>query len=134
MVKSILITKYLRKFLLDNKELQKVIRPTSIYPIIANQNTPFPYIVMQRTGIISKYSKGGFCEDSLEIEIITVSNDYSQSIEIAQLIRETLDGKRYRSEEIWFDDIQLQSATEEFVDNAYIQRLSFSMNIRDTEE
>lgn len=134
MVKSILITKYLRKFLLDNQELQKVIRPTNIYPIIANQNTPFPYIVMQRTGIISKYSKGGFCEDSLEIEIITVSNDYSQSIEIAQLIRETLDGKRYRSEEIWFDDIQLQSATEEFVDNAYIQRLSFSMNIRDTEE
>jgi len=46
MVKSILITKYLRKFLLDNQELQKVIRPTNIYPIIANQNTPFPYIVM----------------------------------------------------------------------------------------
>lgn len=130
MTQSILLTKYIRKFLLDNKELMKVVKPTSIFPIVANANTKYPYIVMQRTGIRASYSKAGITEDNVTLEIITISNDYSQSIDIAQLIRETIDGKRYRSDEIEIDDIEVESITEEFVDNAYLQRLVFSMKIR----
>lgn len=134
MIQSIKLTKYIRKFLLDNQELQKVVRPTNIFPIVANANTPFPYIVIQRTGIHCNYSKAGLIDDNATMEIIAVSNDYSQSIDIAQLIRETLDAKRFRAPEIYIDNIEIESITEEFVDNAYIQRLSFSMSIRDTEE
>lgn len=130
MTQSILLTKYIRKFLLDNKELMKVVKPTSIFPIVANANTKYPYIVMQRTGIRASYSKAGITEDNVTLEIIAISNDYSQSIDIAQLIRETIDGKRYRSNEIEIDDIEVESITEEFVDNAYLQRLVFSMKIR----
>ena len=130
MTQSILLTKYIRKFLLDNKELMKVVKPTSIFPIVANANTKYPYIVMQRTGIRASYSKAGITEDNVTLEIIAISNDYSQSIDIAQLIRETIDGKRYRSDEIEIDDIDVESITEEFVDNAYLQRLVFSMKIR----
>ena len=130
MTQSILLTKCIRKFLLDNKELMKVVKPTSIFPIVANANTKYPYIVMQRTGIRASYSKAGITEDNVTLEIITISNDYSQSIDIAQLIRETIDGKRYRSDEIEIDDIEVESITEEFVDNAYLQRLVFSMKIR----
>lgn len=130
MTQSILLTKYIRKFLLDNKELMKVVKPTSIFPIVANANTKYPYIVMQRTGIRASYSKAGITEDNVTLEIIAISNDYSQSIDIAQLIRETIDGKRYRSDEIEINDIEVESITEEFVDNAYLQRLVFSMKIR----
>lgn len=130
MTQSILLTKYIRKFILDNKELMKVVKPTSIFPIVANANTKYPYIVMQRTGIRASYSKAGITEDNVTLEIIAISNDYSQSIDIAQLIRETIDGKRYRSDEIEIDDIEVESITEEFVDNAYLQRLVFSMKIR----
>ena len=130
MTQSILLTKYIRKFLLDNKELMKVVKPTSIFPIVANANTKYPYIVMQRTGIRARYSKAGITEDNVTLEIIAISNDYSQSIDIAQLIRETIDGKRYMSDEIEIDDIEVESITEEFVDNAYLQRLIFSMKIR----
>ena len=77
MIKSILITKYIRNFLLNNKELQKNVRPTSIFPLIANANTNLPYIVMQRTGIRANYSKAGLIDDNVTIEIICVSNDYS---------------------------------------------------------
>lgn len=127
---AIKLTKYIRKFLLDNKELMKVVKPTSIFPIVANANTKYPYIVMQRTGIRASYSKTGHTEDNVTLEIIAISNDYSQSIDIAQLIRETIDGKRYRGDEIEIDDIEVESITEEFVDNAYLQRLVFSMKIR----
>lgn len=34
------------------------------------------------------------------------------------------------SDEIEIDDIEIESITEEFVDNAYLQRLVFSMKIR----
>ena len=130
MTQAIKLTKYIRKFLLDNKELMKLVSPTSIFPIVAQANTKYPYIVMQRTGIRASYSKAGITEDNVTLEIIAISNDYSQSIDIAQLIRETIDGKRYRSDEIEIDDIEVESITEEFVDNAYLQRLVFSMKIR----
>ena len=133
MIKSILLTKYIRKFLIDNTELQKLVKPTSIFPLIANQNTSFPYIVIQRTGIHCNYSKAGLIDDNATVEIIAVSNDYSQSIDIAELIRETMDAKRFRSDEIWIDDIHIETIQEEFIENAYLQRLTFSMTIRDTE-
>lgn len=133
MIKSILLTKYIRRFLLDNKDLQKLVMPTSIFPIVAQANTKYPYIVMQRTGIRPSYTKGGLTGDSATIEVIAVSNDYSNSIDIAQEIRKTLDAKRYRSEEIWIDNIEIESITEEYVEGAYLQRLVFNMVICDTE-
>lgn len=133
MIQSIRITKYIRNFLLNNKELQKNVRPTSIFPLIANANTNFPYIVMQRTGIRANYSKAGLIDDNVTIEIICVSNDYSQSIDIAQEVRNTLDAKRFRDDDILIDNIEIESITEEWAENAYLQRLVFNMNIRDTE-
>lgn len=88
---------------------------------------------MQRTGIRPSYTKGGLTGDSATIEVIAVSNDYSNSIDIAQEIRKTLDAKRYRSEEIWIDNIEIESITEEYVEGAYLQRLVFNMVICDTE-
>ena len=134
MIQSIKIIKYIRNFLLNNKELQKNVRPTSIFPLIANANTNFPYIVMQRTGIRANYSKAGLIDDNVTIEIICVSNDYSQSIDIAQEVRNTLDAKRFRDEDVFIDNIEIESITEEWAENAYLQRLVFNMNIRDTEE
>lgn len=134
MIQSIKLTKYIRKFLLNNSDLQKLVKPTAIFPIVAQANTKFPYIVMQRTGINAKYSKAGLIEDNATIEIIAVSNDYSNSIDIAQEIRKTLDAKRFRDEEIWIDNIEIESITEEYTENAYLQRLIFNMSIRDTEE
>lgn len=88
---------------------------------------------MQRTGIRPSYTKGGLTGDSVTMEVIAVSNDYSNSIDIAQEIRKTLDAKRYRSEEIWIDNIEIESITEEYVDGAYLQRLVFNMVVCDTE-
>jgi hypothetical protein len=45
-----------------------------------------------------------------------------------------LDAKRFRDEEIFIDNIEIESITEEYVENAYLQRLVFNMSIRDTEE
>lgn len=127
---SIKLTKYIRKFFIDNEDLQKLVPPTSIFPIVANTNSKFPYIVMQRTGVRPSYSKGGIIEDSVTMEVIAVSNDYSNSIDIAQEIRKTLDGKRYRGDDILIDDIEIDGITEEFIDNAYLQRISFAMQVR----
>lgn len=44
-----------------------------------------------------------------------------------------MDAKRFRSDEIWIDDIHIETIQEEFIENAYLQRLTFSMTIRDTE-
>lgn len=58
MINTLKITKYIRKFLLDNEELKKIIG-TNIFPIVANANTKYPFITLQRTGVISEYQKDG---------------------------------------------------------------------------
>ena len=81
MIQSIKITKYIRKFLLNNKELQKNIRPTNIFPLIANANTNFPYIVMQRTGVRANYSKAGLIDDNVTIEMSNDGTGYVTAID-----------------------------------------------------
>jgi len=98
-----------------------------MFPILANQNTKFPFITYQRTAVFSSYQKDGLTEDKITLEIIAVSDDYTQSIEIASLIRDTLEMKRFHDSDITIYSMLLESVHEEFADNAYIQRLVFEI-------
>lgn len=83
---------------------------------------------MQKTGLIARYTKDFHEEDVITYEVITVSDDYSKSIDIATLIRDTLECKHYQSEEITIYSIKLESVQEEYAEGAYIQRLAFVIN------
>ena len=127
MINTLKINKYIRKFLIENKELVKIVKATQMFPILANQNTKFPFITYQRTAVFSSYQKDGLTEDKITLEIIAVSDDYTQSIEIASLIRDTLEMKRFHDSDITIYSMLLESVHEEFADNAYIQRLVFEI-------
>ena len=130
MVNTLKINKYIRQFLIENKVLTKIVPATQMFPILANQNTKFPFITYQRTAVFSDYQKDGLTQDRITLEIIAVSNDYTQSLEIASLIRDTLEMKRFQNEDITIYSILLESAHEEYAENAYIQRLVFDIKAR----
>ena len=62
--------------------------------------------------ISSSYTKDGWFEDSTPVDIICVSDDYGQTVEIAEAVRELLVG-----------------STEDQIENVFVQRLSFDVKV-----
>ena len=96
-----------------------------IYPIIVEKETSYPFIVYRRTTIIPDYTKDFHFKDSVLLDIICVSNDYSESIDIASIVRGLLEDKRFK--QLGIDSIKVESAEEDFIDDAYIQTISFNI-------
>lgn len=100
-----------------------------VYPLIAPLNTNFPYIVFQRTS--TPYStKDNVYQDSINIEIIAVSDNYDKSVELAELIRNKLEGKRNITiEDFRITSIKLIDSSESYSNDAYLQSLTFNFRI-----
>ena len=98
---------------------------SKIYPIIVEKETTYPFIVYKRSNIIPSYTKDFHFKDEVIIDIICVSDDYSESVDIASMVRDILEDKRFAD----IESIKLESADEDFIDDAYVQTLSFNLII-----
>lgn len=122
---SILAGKYIRSFMIENQELTSLIQPSNIFPLIANADTKFPFIVYSRNNLKPTYTKSFLTENNVEFTIIVVSDEYVQSLEIANAVRHSLEGYRYTDDYIKINPIHLDTVVEETLDDAYIQRMIF---------
>lgn len=111
--------------LLNGSSLLTDIVGSKIYPIIVEKETTYPFIVYKRSNIIPNYTKDFHFKDEVIIDVICVSNDYSESVDIASMVRDILEDKRFTG----IESIKLESADEDFIDDAYIQTLSFNLTI-----
>ena len=127
---SILVTKYIRKFIVENKEVSKLINTNNVFPLIANADTTFPFVVYGRASLVPTYTKDLLTENSITIYIYVVSDKYIESLEIANAIRHSIESHIYKDDEITIDAIKLESITEETSDDAYIQKMNFSFTCR----
>ena len=125
---SILAGKYLRRFLIENTELSSLIDTKKIYPLIANADTTFPFIVYSRTNLAPEYTKDLLSDNQVTFAVIVVSDKYTESLDIANAVRHALEGYRYKDEIIDIYPFKLDSITEETLEDAYIQRMSFSFS------
>lgn len=96
-----------------------------IFPVAVEKDTPYPFIVYRRTNIIPEYTKDLHLNDTVVVEVSCVSPDYSESIDMATITREALEDKRFKGQGI--GRIRLDSASEEYADNAFVQTITFSI-------
>ncbi len=127
---SILVSKYIRRFLVENEEVQGLIDVNKIFPLIANADTTFPFIVFQRSNLMPIYTKDILTENQITMVIIVVSNDYIQSLDLANAVRHALEGNIYRDNDIVISAMKMESITEETLEDAYIQRMVFTFNVQ----
>ena len=121
---SLKVGKVIFSLLNGNSDLTAFVN-NKIYPIIVEKETTFPFIVYKRNNIIPDYTKDFHFKDHVIIDIICVSDDYSGSIDIASIVRNTLEDKRIGD----IQSIKLESADEDYTDDAYVQTLSFNLTI-----
>lgn len=125
---TILAGKYIRQIMIDNQELMTLISANKIFPLLANPDTSFPFIVYSRTNLIPTYTKDLLTDNYVSFVVVVVSDNYVQSLNIANAVRHSLEGYRYQDNDIKIYPIKFDSITEETLEDAYIQRLSFSFN------
>lgn len=94
---------------------------TTLYPIVAPEEVKFPYLVYKRTDIQPIYAKNVICGDRARVEINIVSDKYSQTVSIAERVRELLE---YRKDN-FFKEVFLKSAEEGWNDFGYFQTITF---------
>lgn len=123
-MRSLEVGKEIYSILSKNKSLTDIVG-NKIYPIIVEKDTNYPFIVYKRSNVIPDYTKDYHFKDYVIVDIICVSNHYVESVEIASLVRESLEDKRIGD----INSIRLEGADEDFIDDAYIQTLSFNLTI-----
>ncbi|WP_187373970.1 DUF3168 domain-containing protein [Bacteroides neonati] len=124
---SLQIGKAIYELLSGNTDIAAKIS-NKIFPLIATNNTSFPFIIYKRTNIIPAYTKDRFsANDTLMMDVVIASDKYNEAIELADLVRNTLEGKRGTFATIQVDDIRLVSADEDYNEDTYIQQLTFKI-------
>jgi len=129
MKNSLLITKYIRKILEMDSDLMKKIPIKQFFPVDAKLSTKFPFAVIIRASMNDNLSKDGLYEDVVTILIYVVDDNYINSIEIANEIRNWLEGHIYKDDYININRIRLNSSSEGLENNAFVQELSFNVYI-----
>ena len=124
---TILIWQYIRPLLVESTELQAVMNVNQIFPLVAKEGTEYPFIIYSRDNITPQYTKGiyGGWFNQLLLTVRVYSNDYSQSVNIANIVRNALENKSIKNENIKIDPIELQSCNESFSEDGFCQTLSF---------
>lgn len=95
-----------------------------IYPLIADVDITFPFIIYKRTGITPADSKDRFIySEDVYVDIVIASDKYNESIEIADLVRTALLKGGYDG----IKDIDLTDADEDYIEDTFIQNLTFKI-------
>ena len=122
------IGKVIYELLSKNEELKKVV-DTKIYPLIANETTSFPFIIYKRTSIVNDGNKDYQSKYAM-INLIVVDNEYEGSVQIAELVRKAIEHKRGKIADFMVEDITIEDAIEDYVDDAFIQELTIKIEIQ----
>ena len=100
-----------------------------VYPIIADNDAKSTFIVYRRNGLSSNLCKDGIYQETVSVEITIVSPTYSTSIETASKVRRAIERYRGTYDDYNIDDIFLTFADEQYIQNQYIQKLTFDIII-----
>lgn len=137
---SILSTKYTFKALENSSELLELGLKDKIFPLLAQvivnpetgeeEEITFPFIVYSRTSLVPEYTKDLLTQNTVTLQIVCVSDDYVNSLEVANAVRHALELKGTSVDGMRIDPIRLQSITESTMEDAYIQTLTFQYTVR----
>lgn len=115
-----------------HEKLKDIIR---IFPIIADKGVEGNFAVYRRTALNESDTKDLYnYEEVAYMDIIVVSSTYDCSVELAQAIKIRLEAvcgnfETAKEEAIIIGSIEMTNASEDWQNDAYIQRLTFKINI-----
>lgn len=124
---SLQIGKAIYQLLSENTAVTDRVQ-NKIYPLIADTGTTFPFIIYKRTGIEPSDSKDRFIyNEDTYVDVVIASDKYNENIEIADLVKAALQGKKGNYFNIEVYDIRMTDADEDYIEDTFIQNLTFNI-------
>lgn len=90
----------------------------STYPLVAENTTKFPFIIYKTNATRPENSKDGIYDWIYTVQVNVVSDKYDT---VCDLCNQALD-KLMELEEVL--DINIDSVSEDFIDNAYVKEIT----------
>ena len=100
---------------------------TKVFPIVVD-NAKLPYILYRRTQLEQAPAKHGGA-DTVGIEVICYTEQYTEGVELAEAVRAALDGKQAEIDGLVMRSCYLVDSEEGWQDDAFMQQLVFNVKI-----
>lgn len=102
----------------------------NVYPLVADQGTEYPFVVYRRVNLSHANTKDRFNYQELAtVEVVVAANNYTESVELAKQVMYRLEHTRGLYNEISINEIKMVGAEEEYIEDAFIQKLTFEIEI-----
>lgn len=96
-----------------------------VFPLIANANTTFPFLVYRRAAFRPTYNKD-LENEIVVIEIAIATVKYEEGVDIANSVADALNGKTTEL----IEDIQLTNIYEDFESDTFIQKITLEITLK----
>lgn len=127
MINTLEIGKYINNILANNQDIQDL--GAKVYPLIADNDAKFPFIIYKRVGLVSQICKDGTYQDNVSVEIKIVSDKYSVGVQLANIVRSLLQRPYMQYGDFEINDVTIDYASEDFLENAFIQTMQLTLKI-----
>ena len=123
---SLSIGAYVYEKLSTSEGLKKLVGD-KIYPLSTTKSATFPFVLYKRSSLTPECTKDRYSTgDSVSMEVVVASDKYLNSITIAEEVRKALEGKRGEYDNFSVIDARLSSASEDYIEDTFIQNLTFT--------
>lgn len=123
---NIQIGKAINHILTNNEELNNMVNG-NIFPLVAEETTPFPFIIYKRTSAEDGTSKDSRYSEISYVDVVTISDEYNTSVEIMDKAKEVLLNTRGLIKGFNITDITETSSDEIYYDGVYLQTIKFKI-------
>ena len=103
-------------------------RAKKVYPVVED-TAELPYVVYRRTQLEQGQVKGRRGNDNVTIEVLCYTKGYTEGVELAEAVRDTLDNKTAESDGLVMRSCYLTDSEEAWQDDAYLQVLVFNVKM-----
>ena len=121
---------YMVEVLNDNQELISILGEGKIFPLVAKNDTLYPFVIYEREAVSTVYTKEIGHDNTVQINFRVYSDQYDQSLDIANMIRNILERKTINfPDNIKINDIRLLATYEQFSEDGYVETLAFTTQV-----
>ncbi len=116
----------------DSQELRQA-GCKKVFPVVSEAGAELPYICYRRGSTDWRAVKDGSPANTTTMEIGCFANTYAESVHLAEVVRELLDGTQVTytdgTDTLRARSIALVDSEESWQDDAYMQMLNFEFKI-----
>jgi hypothetical protein len=106
-------------------------RATKVFPVMTTEAN-LPYVAYRRAGLSHTPTKAGMPgAEKVKMEVNCYAATYAESVELAEAVRKALEGWRWNDTEslLTVRGMTLADASEAWADDAFVQMMTFDVNI-----